>query len=278
MSTRDSLLPEEVLAHYRDGAEMPRLTQGAGVLEFLRTQELLGRYLPKPPAVILDVGGGPGVCAHWLSDCGYDVHLLDPVPLHVCQAADGSRLRAHPLVGDARALPFDSESADAVLLLGPLYHLTERPERLAAWREAFRVLRPQGRVFAAGISRFASALDGLRSGHINDPAFVSIYQRDLQDGQHRNQSNNPFYFTTSYFHQPSELCDEMREIGFHHEATFGVEGPTWLLQDFPKQWADPSRRERLLEVARAVEREPSLLGASLHLLAVGAKTRERSER
>ena len=203
MSTRDSMLPEEALAHYRDGVELPRLTRGAGVLEFLRTQELLGRYLPKPPAVILDVGSGPGVYAHWLADFGYDVHLLDRVPLHISQAADVSRLQSRPLastvVGDARALPFDSESADAVLLLGPLYHLTERAERLAAWREAFRVLRPQGRVFAAGISRFASALDGLRSGRLGDPAFVSIYQRDLEDGQHRNPTNNPFYFTTAYF-------------------------------------------------------------------------------
>lgn len=275
MSTPDSILPEEAFAHYCEGVELTRLTRGAGVLEFVRTQELLGRYLPKSPAVILDVGGGPGAYARWLADLGYDVHLLDPVPLHVSQATDSTRLRSRPLasavVGDARALPFDSESADAVLLLGPLYHITERAQRLAAWREAFRVLRSQGRVFAVGISRFASALDGLRSGHIGDTAFVSIYQRDLQDGQHRNPTNHPGYFTTAYFHQPSELCDEMRESGFYYEATFGVEGPAWLLQDFTEQWADSSRRERLLEAVRSVEREPSLLGASVHLLAVGTK-------
>src|ERR1044072_7538504 len=266
----------EIVAHYRDGIELPRLTKGTGPLEYLRTQELLQRYLPAPPAVVVDVGGGPGGYAGWLAELGYTVHLLDPVPLHVSQAADASRRQLRPLasvgVGDARELPFSEGNADAVLLLGPLYHLTRREDRLAALREAFRVLRVGGRVFAVGISRFASALDGLKSGYLDDPAFVSICERDLLDGQHRNPANTPSYFTTAYFHQPAELKDEMVDSGFQHEDTFGIEGPAWLLQDFCEQWEDLSKRERLLAITRAVERQPSLLGVSAHLLAVGVKT------
>src|SRR5262249_39568553 len=160
------------------------------------------RFLPAPPAVVADVGGGPGLYACWLADLGYEVHLYDPVPLHVAQAEAASKARpTHPLagcaVGDARAVGRPDESADAVRLLGPLYHLTERADRLAALREARRVLRPRGTLVAAAISRFASALDGLRAGFLDDPAFAAIVSRDLADGQHRNSAGHPAYFTTA---------------------------------------------------------------------------------
>jgi ubiquinone/menaquinone biosynthesis C-methylase UbiE len=84
------------------------------------------------------------------------------VPLHVEQAGLG-------VVGDARELPFDDASADAVLLLGPLYHLIEAVDRLAALREARRVLTPGGVLAAATISRLASTFDGFGRGYFADP-------------------------------------------------------------------------------------------------------------
>ena len=81
---------------------------------------------------MLDVGGGPGVYAVWLAGLGYEVALLDPVELHVTQARAAGVARAE--VGDARALPFADGSADAVLLLGPLYHLHEADDRRARAR------------------------------------------------------------------------------------------------------------------------------------------------
>ncbi|MCU0519567.1 MAG: class I SAM-dependent methyltransferase, partial [Anaerolineae bacterium] len=120
----DSATPaitHEVVAYYEHGGEAPRLLNGTGLLEFARTQEIVLRHLPEPPAVIYDVGGGPGLYACWLARLGYGVHLVDVTPLHVEQAlAASSRQPAHPLVsaavGDARQLSFDSASADAVLL------------------------------------------------------------------------------------------------------------------------------------------------------------------
>src|SRR5204862_445674 len=103
------------------------------------------------------------------------------------------------------------------LLLGPLYHLTEPSDRLAALREAHRVLRGGGIIFAAAISRFASALDGLVRGFLHDEQFVRIVERDLKDGQHRNPTEHPAYFTTAFFHHPDELRAEVEEAGFRLE-------------------------------------------------------------
>jgi SAM-dependent methyltransferase len=269
-------LQPEIESHYAAGLEAGRLAQGSGRLELARTQEILRRFLPPPPAVVADVGGGPGPYACWLASLGYEVHLYDPVPLHVAQVKEASRSRpthslASCIVGDARARARPDDSADAVLLLGPLYHLTDRADRLAALTEARRVLRPGGTLVAAAISRFASALDGLRAGDLGDPAFAAIVSRDLADGQHRNPGNHPAYFTTAFFHHPDELRQELADASLADGQVLAVEGPAWLLQNFDAHWDDAGRRERLLDVVRRTEAEPSLLGASAHLLAVARK-------
>src|SRR5688500_14621936 len=80
------MLPREALSYYETGIETRRLQSGPGPLELARTREILERYLPPAPAVVLDVGGGPGIYAYWLARRGYEVHLVDAVPLHVEQA------------------------------------------------------------------------------------------------------------------------------------------------------------------------------------------------
>lgn len=85
---------------------------------------------------ILDVGGGPGRYAYWLADTGNSVHLVDILPLHIRQAREFQRRSKSQLasirLGDARSLEFEDETADVVLLLGPLYHLVQKKERLRA--------------------------------------------------------------------------------------------------------------------------------------------------
>jgi SAM-dependent methyltransferase len=268
--------PDEVLGYYALGGEQGRLEEAYFPLERARTQDLVRRHLEAPPGRVLDVGGGAGAYAFWLAELGYEVHLVDPVPLHVRQAEEASRARetgrlASARVGDARRLDFADASADAVLLLGPLYHLTDRADRLAALAQARRVLKPGGVVFAAGISRFASLLDGLRGPVFDDDAFTRIVERDLADGQHRNETGVTEFFTTAFFHQPGELGVELREAGLALDGLFAVEGPGAFVPDFPRRWEDPVSRERLLDLVRRVEREPALLGASPHLLAVGRR-------
>jgi SAM-dependent methyltransferase len=158
-----------------------------------------------------------------------------------------------------------------VLLLGPLYHLTERADRRRALGEARRALRPGGTVFAVGVSRYASLLDGWREGLFADPAFSAIAERDLREGQHRNPTGNPTYWTTAYLHHPDELAAEVAEAGFLADALLAVEGPTRVIPDLDAWWGDAGRRAALLDLVRAVEAEPSLLGASAHVLAVARR-------
>jgi SAM-dependent methyltransferase len=171
-------------------------------------------------------------------------------------------------VGDARSTGWRDKSADVVLLLGPLYHLTERRERVTVLREAGRVLRPGGVLFAAAISRYASVLDGLWTHHTDDPAFQQIVERDLVDGQHRNPTGNANYFTTTYFHRPEDLEAELEEAELKVQRVCAVEGPAWLLPSLEADLQIPERRDRLFEYLRKIESEPSLRGVSAHLLGV----------
>ena len=270
-------LSDEILSYYRQRQESERLIDTVkGQLEFVRTQEILLRYLPAPPAVVLDVGGGSGPYACWLAKAGYEVHLVDPVGLHVEQAkASSNRQPERPLasisLGDARALRFSSMSADAVLLLGPLYHLIDKSERLVALGEAYRVLRKGGVMVAAGISRFASLLDSFFQDRFANPVLRNIVQEDLETGYHRNPTDNPKYFTDAYLHRPEALSSEVVEAGFQHQATLAVQGPAWLFESFKNYWADLNLRDTVLNLIRKVEAEPSILGMSAHILAIGTK-------
>ena len=270
-------LSDEILSFYKQTQESKRLTNNVkGQIEFTRTQEIIIRYLPEPPAVVLDIGGGSGPYACWLAKAGYEVHLVDPVDLHIEQAKDASNQQPdHPIasisLGDARDLRFSSMSADAVLLLGPLYHLIDKNERLLALQEAHRVLRKGGVMVAAGISRFASMLHSFFEDRFRIPVHMDIVQNDLETGYHRNLTEDLNYFTDAYLHRPEELDSEVVEAGFQHQATLAVEGPAWLFRSVENHWADSDQRAMVLDMIRKIEAEPSILGMSAHVLAIGTK-------
>ena len=267
--------PATVVSYYEKFPEELRLESGPSRLEFERTEEILLRVLPKPPSRVVDVGGAGGTYSCWLAGRGYEVHLVDASPRLVEVARERSAESAKPLaslsVGDARRLPQGDGRADAVLLMGPLYHLPAAADRLLALREASRVLASSGVLVVAAISRYASALDGLARKLSVDPRFVRIRDRDLADGQHRNETDKADYFTTAYFHRPEDLLREMSSAGFRDAQVLGVEGPGWVLPDLDARWEDAALKKDLLDVARALESEPSILGASAHLLGVGRK-------
>jgi len=269
---KDLVIPKEIEAHYLEAKEAERLSGPYGELEKFRTQAILARRLPPPPAVIFDIGGAAGAYAFWLAEKGYAVHLIDPVETHLEQARSHSTAAGIALAaiskGDARCLTALSNSADAVLLLGPLYHLTEPADRLESLREARRILKPHGVLFAAAISRFASLIDGFARGFFRDPDFRKIVAQDLATGRHHNPTNHPDYFTTAYFHRPEDLTAEVREAGFTNVRVLAVEGPVWSTPHFPEAWADPSQRKSLMDFLSLIDEEPSVHGVSAHFIAV----------
>ncbi|MFD8141829.1 class I SAM-dependent methyltransferase [Streptomyces sp. NPDC059708] len=261
-----ALLPD-ITAFYGAGDEAGRLLSGRtiGTVELVRTRELLRPYLPPPPASVLDVGGGPGVHARWLTDGGYRVLVVDPVEGHVRQAREQGLAAC---VGDARQLGQADGSFDAVLMLGPLYHLPDEDGRARAWREAHRVVRPGGLVAAAALNRYAKLMG------LDSPRALEIARTGL-----RVRGGGP----TTYYHDPSELRVEARRAGLDDLAVYGLHGPAYEAlraeeRRTGKRDLGPKALETALAAARFADGHPELVVSSLHLLAVTRRPRSLSGR
>lgn len=268
-------IKSEIIEFYNSGIEINRLSLGPSKLEFERTKEIILRYLNKTPSKVLDIGGGTGAYSFWLSDMGHEVHLLDLVSLNIEKAKEYSSESGKKLhsfnTGNACNLKFESDSFDTVLMFGPMYHLTEKEERLKALSEAKRVLVSGGLLFCVGISRYASMCDGFFSNLIKDNRFITIMNRDLQDGQHINSTKELKYFTTSYLHLPEELKEEVKDSGLIIDNLMSVESFGWLLSDFDNKWNNETYKKLLLETIRKVENESSLLSLGAHMIVVAHK-------
>ena len=271
----DKKINKEIEDYYSSGVEENRLSVDIFQLEQVRTKEIISRYLSQIPLKILDVGGGTGVYSFWLRDQGHEVHLIDPVPFNVEIAKEHSlstgKILSSLSLGEAHNLEFDDDYFDLVLFLGPLYHITERSERINALKEAKRVMRKNGIILCAAISRFASMIDGFCRNLIKDPRFVMIMDHDLRYGQHRNTTDEKEYFTTAFFHHPYELKEEIKEACLALQKIIAVESFGSMLSDFNERWQIKEFQELLLDTIRRIEEDSTLLGLSNHLLAVARK-------
>lgn len=265
---------QEIIDYYNTGVERSRLDQGPFQVERIRTQELILRHLPQGINKIADIGAGTGFYSFWLNKLGHEIHFLDSSPRNVDDARIFNESQSLKLAslqpGDARALPYTDNFFDVVLMLGPLYHLLEADERDMAIRESYRVLKKGGILLATTISRFASMFDGFFDNLVEDPDFVSIMKKDLLTGIHINPTTKN-YFTSSYFHTPEEISQELERNGYTSVKWFSIDGFGWLLPNIDNKLKDEKYTGLLLDILRQTETEQSLAGISAHHLTVGFK-------
>lgn len=241
--------------------------------EFGVTMKAFEEFLPSPPLDVLDIGGGPGRYALALCGKGYNITLLDLSQANLALARQKTAGFAVPLAGisqgDALTLEGIADASfDAVLLMGPLYHLVSEGHRATAVRQAMRVLKPGGLIFAAFITRYAPFRDYAAS----DPQAV-FREKDEWDQMWLDGINFGEGFTDAYFSMPAEVLPLMETQGFSTIQVLGVEGITAghedtinLLQG--KEW------EYWLKLNYGFAKDPALYAAANHLLYIGSKGRD----
>ena len=269
-----------------------------GRLEAIRVRDLLGRYLPEPPATVADIGGGPGIHASWLAEQGYSVELLDPVERHIEQATAAGITAVQ---GDARRLPWENEYFDAVLLAGPMYHLPEAADRRLALREAIRVLRPGGFIAVIAINRAANLIGATLANKLLQRQ--GIVTDILETGF--SPDNERMAQTT--YHTVTQLRTELVSAGLRSVTVHGLTGPGgWLTVTIdahygsgvgkesddrcggaeeesrdrggvvgnavlPESLCEPDPLQTALECSRLADRFPELVPSSSLLFAVGQR-------
>lgn len=266
---------ESIERYYAGGIERSRLEQDYFLIEALRTKEIISRYLSGKALSILDIGGGTGYYAFWLQLLGHRVSLIDLSKENVTWAQEYSKANnlnlEHCTVGNALHLDFVDDSFDIALMLGPQYHLINKQDRVKALTEAKRILKPDGVLICAYISRYASLLDGFRRNLIQDKDFVTILRQDLASGIHRNLTSNHEYFTTAYFHSVEEIRKELNEAELVEYKVIAVEGPGWLLDEVGNKLNNPAFKDTLFSILDEVETEEQVIPFSPHIISISRK-------
>jgi SAM-dependent methyltransferase len=243
--------------------------------EFAITRRALTQYLPPPPARILDCGGGPGRYAIPLAQQGYDVTLFDLSAGNLDFARERAREAGATLrfeQGTALDLSrFDEAEFDAVLLMGPLYHLLTESERLAAMTEARRVLRAGAPLFAAFITRWAAHRDGAMKCPNEPVEMPGLYEEIERTGLLPPRKGVKF---VAYFAHPNEVAPLVRTAALEMVESLGVEGVVSAVEDAGVNSLTGPAWEWWLETNWRAAHDPALLGASGHMLAVTRKPAE----
>lgn len=273
---------EQIRAYYDSfGArEWQRLQTPEGRVEWAVSTETLRTYLPSKGRV-LDLGGGPGRYAIWLAQRGYRVVLADisPAMLDLAReriAAAGPAVSANieaVIEGDACDLPmFSHAEFDAVLCLGPFYHLPEAADRSRAGGELKRLVKPGGMLAVMHMSRYALlrrtlALPDERH-HLRDAEWLT---RLLNDGIFYNEVAGRF--NSGYGARPQEIAPFFESFGFRTKTLLATDGLLGGLADAATELAesDPAAHELLMRLAVRTANDPALHGNSGHLLYIGTR-------
>jgi SAM-dependent methyltransferase len=242
-------------------------------LEYDLTWRYLDRYLP-PQGSILEVGAATGRYTLELAKRGYTLTAVDlsAALLVECRkrlAEEGLERQVRFVVADARDLDKVAEKGfDAVLLMGPLYHLVVEADRKVALQAAFDRLREGGIIFSSFLSRFGIMGDLLK----NKPDWIeeqAAVRSQLERGKRPDDSPRGGF--RGYAALVSEIAPLHEAIGFETLTMAGVE-PAIAADDESYNRLQGKQRQRWLDLFYEMSTEKSILGASRHLLYIGKKT------
>ncbi len=272
---------DEVRAYYAQFGEREwqRLCNaGDGSIEFAITCHTLESVLPASGRV-LDIGGGPGRYAIWLAQRGYRVVLADLSPnlLEIAKekiALAGVESNIETVTeADARNLSrWPDGSFDAVLSLGPFYHLPDATDRKAAATEMVRVLKSHAPAFVALMPRYAllrrtvAIADERR--HLRQPDWLT---RLMVDGCFDNDVVGRF--NHAFGVRPEDVIPFFSAFGLASQRLLAAESLSVGLQREIADLAatDPVAYAATFAVMIEAASDPSILGMSNHLLYVGRK-------
>jgi S-adenosylmethionine-dependent methyltransferase len=270
----------QTIAHYYDRqAEREWERMDRHPTEFAVTMRALAEYLPSPPARVLDCGGGPGRYAIELALRGYETTLFDLSAecLRIAQekAAGAGVALAGYEQGTATDLSrFPDDTFDAVLLMGPLYHLLQEGERRQALAEARRVLRPGGPLFATFISRYAVH----RWAAAHEPTWPlespDPFEAILATGVEPPGAENGSAFVAHFAH-PTEVLPLCQHVGLEIVTVLGVEGLVSMIEEGVNTLSGEAW-DTWVDLNYRVAADPSIHGCVEHLLAVTLKPRWRA--
>ena len=255
-----------------------------GAIEFEVTCHVLATYLPLH-ARVLDIGGGPGRYTIWLAQQGHHVTLADlcPEQLSIARTKIGQAgvdaMVEEVIEADARDLShWADNSFDAVLSLGPFYHLPDANDRIHAAAELRRVLRAGGTAFVALMPRYAFLRRTLdipdERHHLSQPDFI---ERVLKEGVFINDV--PGRFTDGYGVLPGEVAPFFERHGLTTLALLSAEGIAVNSQSALSELSttDPDAYQSSLDMIIRTAGDPSILGMATHLLYVGRRVAASAE-
>src|SRR5215831_10620187 len=264
---------EEIERYYDGGvdAEWTRLERRQ--VEFEMTRRHLDSLLPRGCSVV-DVGSGPGRYAIYLAERGHDVTLVDLSQRNLDRAASeasrrGLRLRTLHHLSAVHMPDLKDESSDAVLCLGPLYHITEDRQRREAISECLRVLKAGGVALFAFVSLYAHVVARIGNGRLElRPGEMDEYEYILHNQTNRNLA--VVHFTHAWYTDPGQIAPLMEGMGFKTERIACLE-PFGLARAEAVELLSPETRAQWFDYLYHVSTASSILGASQHLLYCGRK-------
>jgi S-adenosylmethionine-dependent methyltransferase len=262
----------DIAAYYNNDPQREHSRLEQHQLEHELTWRYLDRYLPTCGS-ILEVGAATGRYTLELAKRGYPLTAVDMSVsvLEVCKerlVEAGLEDRVRLVLADARDLSQVIEGEfDAVLLMGPLYHLVEEADRRVVLQLGFERLRSGGVIFSAFISRYGILGDLIKKVPDwieNRDEVRSVLARG------RSPEDYPRAEFRGYFAQVSEIVPLHEEVGFETIALAGVE-PAISADDESYNKLQGVQRQLWLDLLYELSTERSIIGASRHLLYVGKK-------